>query len=761
MPRTTPPSALDTGRLSEAEANTASRAIALVDATARVRAVSAVFASVLRIRRDELLGRPLSGVARVADRPALLHAIQAVGSGEWPGCSLEIAVEQHARSPRAIRFVLEPDGAGRVLLTASDLSAEREAQRSREEYEQSLRALTQHSLDIWALVGAQGVVRSMSDSVAVHLGWLPNELEGRPLGEILADEDVVRLQELLDELAAEPQAVRSVVARARHREGGWRTLEATVSGLMPTLLGHQVFVLNARDVTARERTEAALREVEHRFSRLVEQALTGIAVVQQGRIVYANPRFLDLAGFAPGGLTERPRVLSLLDRSALPALRDLRTELATGSRQASRVQLMGRRRDGAPIEVEVATSVVEFEGRPALLCTVSDMTDARALQRRMSEAEKVEAVGVLAGGVAHDFNNLLTGILAWVDIATDDVDPLGPVATALFEIRVSAERAAELTRQLLAFGRRQLLDPRPLDLGEAAVRLKRWMDRALGANHRLIVTVPDETWAIRADRTEIERAITALVMNAQDAMPTGGEILLTVANESLTTADADALGSVRAGDHVVVTVSDTGIGMDEPTRRRIFDPFFTTKPQGSGTGLGLAAVQGTVLQLGGAIEVVTSPGKGATFRLHFPRLVDTAPAAAGPSREPLARQRVPRSVLVVEDDVQLGRILRRILLQGGHTVRLATSAAEAEALAAVPSDVLVCDVELPGRNGADLAAALRARGACGATILISGRPILDDEIARAGRATVRLQKPFRPQSLLDAVDDVMRLAPTG
>ncbi|MBX7120429.1 MAG: response regulator, partial [Gemmatimonadaceae bacterium] len=410
------------------------------------------------------------------------------------------------------------------------------------------------------------------------------------------------------------------------------------------------------------------------------------------------------------------------------------------------------------VEVDVATSVVDFEGRPALLCTVTDMTETRALQRRMTEAEKVEAVGLLAGGVAHDFNNLLTGILAWVDIASDDVDPLGPVANALFEIRVSAERAAELTRQLLAFGRRQLLDPRPLDLGEAAVRLKRWMDRALGANHRLLVTVPEVTWPIRADRTEVERALTALVMNAQDAMPAGGDIALTVDNVTLTADRAASLGSLRQGDHVVVTVRDSGVGMDDATRRRIFDPFFTTKPQGAGTGLGLAAVQGTVLQLGGAIEVITSPGAGATFRLHFPRLADPAEPSTGPSREPMP-QRVPRTVLVVEDDPQLGRILRRILVDGGHMVRLAASPAEAETLAADPVDLVVCDVELPGRNGADLVGALRARQACRAAILISGRPITDDELIRAGRATVRLQKPFRPQPLLQAVEDVMRMVP--
>ena len=736
-----------------------SRAVAIVDINGRVRAVSGAFTSTLRIRRDELLSLPLPQLVVPDERPALAHAISAVGTGEWPGCALELHFLQHERDERAVRLVLEGEGAQRVRLTAHDLTAEREATRTLQELESGLRALTQHSLDIWALVSDTGLFRSVSESISAHLGWTPQELEGGPLLDLLAPEEAEPLAALLAELKADPQAVRSIVVRARHRLGGWRTLETTVSGFNPNLLGSSVFVLNARDVTARERTEAALREVEYRFSRLVEQALTGIVVVQEGRVVYANPRFLQLAGLGADALATRPRALSLVARESLPGIRAVQAELATGATQAARVQLTGRRQDGRTVDVDVATSVVDFEGRPALLCTVTDMTDARALQRRMAEAEKVEAVGLLAGGVAHDFNNMLTGILAWVDIAGDEVAPGSAVAMALGEIRTAADRAAELTRQLLAFGRRQLLDPRPLDLGEVAVRLKRWMDRALGADHRLELVVPDSTWLIEADRTQIERALTALIMNAQDAMPGGGEIAMTVAHRTLSAEEAERLGPLRAGDHVLVSVRDRGVGMDEATRRRIFEPFFTTKPQGRGTGLGLAAVMGTVLQSGGAIDVQTAPGEGTTFRCWFPRLSEAAAAAPGPRRERHAPPRVARRVLVVEDEAELGKVLRKLLHDGGHQARHAADAAEAEALvASEPVDVLVCDVQLPGTNGAALAGALRARGVARATVLISGRPITEEECAAAGPGAVTLHKPFRPQRLLDAVDEAVRLA---
>ena len=734
----------------------AKRPTAIVDGNGKVRAVSGGFTAALRIRRDEVFASPLPLAVRVEDRPALAHAIAAVASGDWPGCSLEVGFLQHGRADRAVRLVVEPDEAQRVRIYATDLTAEREATRSLRQYQDGLRALTAHALDIWALLDQQGTMLSMSESVSVHLGWSPSELEGRRLSEFIHPDDIAVVGAVLGELSQEPEAVRSVVIRARHRDGGWRTLESTTSGFNPAVLGNAFFVVNARDVTTRERTEAALREVEYRFGQLVEQARTGIVVVQGARVVYANPRFAQLVGLSADRLADRPRVFALIDRRSIRALRELRTELATGTQQATRIQL--RRQDGATelIDVDVATSVVDFAGHPALLCTVTDMTEAHALQLRVAEAEKVEAIGLLAGGVAHDFNNMLTGILAWVDIAEDELGTANPVAQALDEIRSAAERGAELTRQLLAFGRRQLLEPRPLDLGEVVVRLKRWMERVLGPDHQLDVMVSDAPWMIEADRSQIERALTALIMNARDAMPTGGTILVEVQNVVLSAEHATAIGRLAPGDHVEVVVRDTGSGMDDATRRRIFEPFFTTKPQGSGSGLGLPAVLGTVLQSGGAIAVRSAVGEGSQFRCYFPRRA-ADPALVVRTRDTSGLARPSRRILVIEDDPQLGKVLRRLLQEGGHQVRLATSPAEAEAMAdAERADLLVCDVGLPGRRGSALAGALRARGAAGGTVLISGRQITPSEEAEAGANTLVLHKPFRPQHLLDAVDEVAR-----
>ena len=347
MPRTPPAvEVIDRPLTPETGGEAVSRATAIVDGAGRVRAVSSGFTAALRVRRDELLAQPLSAAVDQEDRPALAHALQAVASGEWPGCAIEVRFLQHGRPARSVRLLLAPDGPQRVRAHATDLSAEREASQTLQQYEGGLRALTAHALDIWALLDEAGAMRSVSVSVATHLGWTPQELDGRALRDFTHPEDHERVSELLHALKADPAAVRTFMFRARHKDGEWRTLESTASGFNPDVLGNSVFVLNARDVTARQRTEAALRESEYRFGQLVQQALAGIVVVQQGRIVYANPRFLALTGLDESTIAGRPRALPLVDRSSIPAVRQVRAELAMGAGRSSHVRLRGRHASG-------------------------------------------------------------------------------------------------------------------------------------------------------------------------------------------------------------------------------------------------------------------------------------------------------------------------------------------------------------------------------------------------------------------------------
>jgi two-component system cell cycle sensor histidine kinase/response regulator CckA len=606
----------------EKATNEGTSAVAIVGANGRLRAASASFSSALKTRRDELFERPITAAVRVEDRPALAHAIEAVATGDWPSCALEVTVVPRSRAPVQVRLELEAETQRRVRLVATDLSTARNAARTLEEQEENLRSLTSLSLDMWGLVDGAGQVRLLSDSITAHLGWTAADVKGHSFLEIVHPDDIQWITGILSSLKGDPFAVHHTVARARHKDGGWRTLEASISGYNPRLLGQGHYIISAHDITARQRTEATLREVESRYSELIAQAPTGIIVVQRGRVVHANARFLELTGLSAVALARRPRVNSLVAGSSAAALRRVRDEVASGKRQASRVTIDGSHADGHTLALEVATSVVEFGGRPALLCTVTDLTESRQMQARVAEAEKDQAIALLAGGVAHDFNNLLTAIVSWTDIASDDLGPDHPAASALGEIQAAADRATELVRQLLAYGRRQLLEPAPLDLGETVVRLQRWIDRVLGSQHRLSVTVPDAPWKVRADRVQLDWALTALVMHAKDALPDGGTIGLTVEHEVIIPERAELLAPLKAGEHVAVAVRYDGPPMDEATRRRIFEPFYSTLPRAQqvGAGIGLAAVLGIVVQSGGMIDVRSGAGSGTEFRCYFPRL---------------------------------------------------------------------------------------------------------------------------------------------
>ncbi len=559
---------------------------------------------------------------RLEDRPALAHAIEAVASGDWPSCALEVLVLQHAREPIQVRLELEPERQQQVRITATDLSAERTAARVLAEQEENLRAMTALSIDMWALIDAEGRIRVVSDSVAVHLGWSPAEVRDRNFTEFVHPDEAERVLGTFQELARDPTTVRTLVSRARHKDGGWRNLESTISGYNPRLLGSSLFVVNARDITARQRAEAALREVESRYAEVIGHSLSGVVVIQRGRLAHANARFLELTGLSPEQVARHPRALALVTKPSRAAFRRVLEELASGGTRATRIVVDALHADGRTIPVEIATGVVEYEGGPALLCTVTDLTEARAMQERVASGEKSQAIAHLAGGIAHDFNNLLMTIVTWTDLAADGLPEEVPAQEALREIRTAADRAADLVRQLLAYGQRQRLDPTPLDLAEAMVRLKRWMDRTIGTRHRIDLTVPEDPWLVRADRGQIESAVAALVLHARDAMPAGGAIQLAIEHGILTRERAMDLSPLQAGEHVVIAVRHRGPPLDEESRRRIFEPFFSTRSRSThvGAGIGLAAVLGTVRQSGGMIDVSSVPDEGTTFRCYFPRL---------------------------------------------------------------------------------------------------------------------------------------------
>jgi signal transduction histidine kinase/CheY-like chemotaxis protein len=372
--------------------------------------------------------------------------------------------------------------------------------------------------------------------------------------------------------------------------------------------------------------------------------------------------------------------------------------------------------------------------------------EQRRLERQLAEAQKMEAIGKLAGGVAHDFNNMLTAILGYASMIAEDAPPGSPIQDQAVQIRRAAESAAALTQKLLAFSRRQVLQTNHVDLAAMLDSLSQLIRRVIGETIAVTTETDAAVWPILADPVQVEQAIINLAINARDAMPNGGTLRITARNTTLADGERRADGEVKPGDYVRVTVADSGVGMDETTRLRMFEPFFTTKPHGQGTGLGLSTVYGFVRQCGGHVSVESAPGQGTTIELLLPR----APAApATPARTPAtpvsdSGQRGSETVLVVEDEEAVRQLAVQSLERHGYRVLAAAGGEEALRLAVAYDEtihLLLSDVVMPGMKGPELAARLRALRPGIRVVLMSGYAadvVTGDDL----KDTTLVSKPF-------------------
>jgi PAS domain S-box-containing protein len=530
----------------------------------------------------------------------------------------------------------------------------------------------------------------------------------------------------------------------------------------------------------------ALRVSEERYRSLFDEAPHPMWMVDGAtlRFLEVNRRATDLYGYS----RQEFLAMTILDirppEEVAGTLAAVEAALAGAARSNRRRH---RAKSGRILEVSVASRPVSFAGRPALLAIVDDVTESHRLEQQLRQAQKMEAIGQLAGGVAHDFNNLLTAILGYTELLTDRVGDRPDLVDLAEQIRQAGERAADLTRQLLAFSRQQALRARVLDLNEVVVGVEPMLRRLLGEHLGFILRLAAGACPVLVDRGQLEQVIVNLAVNARDAMPDGGELTIeTTCVELAADADPDAdaeigasraisldnaigaigasggagAGTVVTRPHVVLAVSDTGIGMDAEMRAHIFEPFFTTKEAGRGTGLGLATVHGIVHQSGGRLEVVSEPGRGSTFRIVLPRAVG-ALDEVGP---PLAAQppRGEETVLVLEDDPAVRVLACTALEDAGYAVLAAADAATAIALAANhPGSIhlLLCDVVLPALSGPEAAARIVALRPAIRLLFTSGYPGgTADRRGLLAAGGGLLHKPFNRQTLLVRVREALDAA---
>ncbi|MDA0181487.1 response regulator [Solirubrobacter phytolaccae] len=426
-------------------------------------------------------------------------------------------------------------------------------------------------------------------------------------------------------------------------------------------------------------------------------------------------------------------------------LADVASQGGPGSRNSATWR--HRRADGSLIDVEITSGRIDFEGRRAALVVAHDVSERKRLERRLADAEKMEAIGRLAGGVAHDFNNLLTVISGYAEIlrARDKGEEIEEIARA-------ARQAAGLTRQLLAFSRRQVLHPTVLDLNEIVAGMESMLHRIIGDDVSVATHLAADLAPVKADRAQIERVIVNLAANARDAMPDGGALTIETANIELEHYGEDDLN----GPHVLLAVSDTGVGMDEEVRAHLFEPFFTTKQGGEGTGLGLATVFGVVKQSGGGIYVYSERGSGTSFKIYLPAAERPAarPAEVVVESDPVGGT---ETVLVVEDDTNVRDLVRLLLEHNGYKVLTVQDAYEAErACVELGVDLLLTDVVMPDVSGPSLAERISTAAPAVRILFMSGYS--DAAVQRQGVLSERaafIEKPFTERALTTKVREVL------
>jgi signal transduction histidine kinase/ActR/RegA family two-component response regulator len=427
--------------------------------------------------------------------------------------------------------------------------------------------------------------------------------------------------------------------------------------------------------------------------------------------------------------------------------------------EAITVDDMEIRRDNRVISLTAkGAPIVDNDGTiVAAVAAFIDNTERRALEAQLGQTSKMEAVGQLAGGIAHDFNNLLTVIMSYGAMLIERLEP-GENRDDVEEMTDAAERAAGLTRQLLAFSRQQVMQPRVMDINNVVGGLEKMLGRLIGEDVELAIALDPQVGAINADPGQLEQVVMNLVVNARDAMPAGGRLSITTSNSELSPDSGGGKLHPPAGEYVMLSVADTGTGMSRTIQHRIFDPFFTTKEQGRGTGLGLATVYGIVQQSGGEIYVYSEVGQGTTFKIYFPRVV--LGTGDGPHDVPATKPSGgSESILLVEDDANLRALVARVLNGLGYAVHVASSGVEALAIAAdsaIPLDAVITDVVMPGINGRELVEKLIAARPGMGSLLMSG--YTDDDVLRRGvlhGETAFLQKPFTPDQLARKVRAVL------
>jgi two-component system cell cycle sensor histidine kinase/response regulator CckA len=624
--------------------------------------------------------------------------------------------------------------------------------------EELFHLISENAADMIAVVDMKGKRLFNSISYQKVLGYSPEELQASSAFEQIHPDDRESVKNAAEE-ARRTGVGKTLEYRIRHKNGTWLMLESTSSVIRNAKGEPEKLVIVNRNVTERKSTEEALRRSEADFRSVVEDAPYGIyRASSTGQFLQINPALQKMLGYEAA---EELRSIDLATGIFQHAAEYRRlTDLLTRTLEIKDIEIEWKRKDGTPITVLCSGRCTRDEnGAPAYFeMFVEDVTEKRVLERQLRMAQKMEAIGRLSGGIAHDFNNHLGVIIGYSRVLKKALGGNQALSEHALEIEKAGERAASLTKQLLAFSRQQVLTPSVLSLNSLASDMERMLPRLLGEDIDVSLALEPELDSVKADPSQIEQVIMNLAVNARDAMPAGGKLKIQTANVEFDQIYTRSHPGSLPGNYVLLAVSDTGTGMEPGTVAHIFEPFFTTKELGKGTGLGLATVYGIVKQSNGYIWVDSVPGKGTSFEIYLPRHVGQ-PAVEEQKVDLQEKQRGSESILLVEDAQPLRKLAQTFLEEAGFRVMSAGSGEEALEVAArfgTIFDLLLTDVIMPGMNGRALAEELLPRQPDMKVLYMSG--YTDTFITGHGvldPGTYLLHKPFTDEVLIRKVREVL------
>jgi len=708
---------------------------------------------------EEAIGKPIGLLVPDSNADEIPAILNRVARGKYL-CHYDTGGVNKAGRLFAVSITVLPvrNTAGSIIgasTIARDITARKHGERALRESEAQYRLLfDSNPLPMWIVDPKSLAFLEVNDAAVRQYGFSRDEFADMTILDIRPDADISRLRNHL----SQPATGVEHVGLWRHRKKDGTIIHVEVVARTLQFKGREARLVLAQDITKRRMDEERLRQSEERFSKAFRSSPFGITIATQseGRIVDANDAFLKTVGYKREDVIGR--TARELDLWSDAQHHELIRQQSSNDDPGKLLELSFKARSGETRLVQLATERIRLHDEPCVLAIIHDITKAKHLEQQLRQAQKMEAMGRFAGGISHDFNNLLSVIIGYCDLSQSHLDSEHPVSKHVEQIKIAGQRAAVLTRQLLAFSRQQVLQPRTLNLNVIVNGVSKMLGRLIGEDISIVLRLTEPLSSVRVDLGQMEQILMNLAVNARDAMPEGGRIIVETANVKLDEACSPVHEVVKPGPYVLLSVSDTGVGMDNATLSRIFEPFFTTKEPSRGTGLGLSIVYGIVKQSGGYIWVYSELFRGTTFKIYLPAVDQPAESLL----PPVTKVGLPtgtETILVVEDDEALRKVTMNLLQSGGYKVLEADNAGSAINISdhfEGNIDLLLSDVILPGKSGPDLALEIKRNRPNIKLLYASG--YTGDMIAHQGvldPGTTLLSKPFSKETLLITVRAVL------